>query len=181
MTFFHEYISEIMQIEGGYSDDKEDSGGKTKYGITQELAREYGYTGNMALLSPAMARQIYREEFWDALKLDEIERLCPSIVKELLDTGVNQGVNRSGNYLQSSLNALNRCEKDYKDLDVDGFIGRLTLAALRSYLFRRGSQGELVLLRALNCLQGAHYIELSQERPKDEKFVFGWLLNRVVI
>ena len=115
------------------------------------------------------------------MRLDEIEKLCPSIVKELLDTGINQGVSRSGRYLQLSLNALNRCETDYADLTIDGFIGNHTVSALRSYLFRRGNQGELVLLRALNCLQGAFYIELSQGRKKDEKFVFGWLLNRVVI
>ena len=33
--------------------------------------------------------------------------------------------------------------------------------------------------RALNCLQGAFYIELTERRQKDERFAYGWLLNRV--
>jgi len=39
----------------------------------------------------------------------------------------------------------------------------------------------LVLCRALNCLQGAYYIELAERREKDERFVYGWLKNRVVL
>ena len=39
--------------------------------------------------------------------------------------------------------------------------------------------GEVVLVRALNSLQGAFYVELAEKRQKDEAFVYGWLLNRV--
>ena len=35
-----------------------------------------------------------------------------------------------------------------------------------------------MLLTALNCLQGARYIELAETRAADERFVFGWLANR---
>ena len=41
--------------------------------------------------------------------------------------------------------------------------------------------GEHVMLRALNCLQGAFYINLSRSRQKDETFLYGWLDNRVAI
>ena len=58
-------------------------------------------------------------------------------------------------------------------------MGPSTLKALNAYLTKRGTQGELVLLRALNCLQGAFYIELVERRYKDEVFIYGWLLNRV--
>jgi hypothetical protein len=49
------------------------------------------------------------------------------------------------------------------------------------FLKARGSQGEVVLLRMLNALQGARYIEITEERVQNEDFIYGWFLNRVVI
>ena len=62
---------------------------------------------------------------------------------------------------------------------VDGDIGPATLRALDAFLRLRGKEGEIVLFRALNALQGTRYIELSQARQKDEAFVYGWLRTRV--
>jgi hypothetical protein len=36
-----------------------------------------------------------------------------------------------------------------------------------------------ILLKALNCLQGDRYIRLTRSREKDERFLYGWLKNRV--
>jgi len=58
-------------------------------------------------------------------------------------------------------------------------VGPLTVHALKSYMDKRHFDGEMVLLKALNALQGAYYIELAEKRPKDEAFEFGWLKNRV--
>ena len=51
----------------------------------------------------------------------------------------------------------------------------------RLYLQRRGKEGELVMLTALNCQQGMRYIELCEARERNEEFVYGWFKNRVVI
>ena len=40
-------ISEVMVIEGDYVNDKRDSGGATRYGVTEAMARKYGYNGKM--------------------------------------------------------------------------------------------------------------------------------------
>lgn len=181
MTLFDEFINDVIATEGGYVDDPSDSGGETKYGVTKGVARDFGYENSMAALPLSFAKQIYKEKYWDELLLDDIELLCPSIVKELLDTGINQGVSRAGKYLQKVLNSLNGDETCSDDLTVDGHVGPATIRSLKALIRRRGPKGELVLLRGLNCLQGAHYIELSHKRPKDKKFVFGWILNRVVI
>ena len=55
------------------------------------------------------------------------------------------------------------------------------LAALRAFLGRRGDAGERVLLKALNCLQGARYIDLAQRRSANESFLYGWIANRVAL
>ena len=53
--------------------------------------------------------------------------------------------------------------------------------ALRAFLGRRGDAGERVLLKALNCLQGARYIDLAQRRSANESFLYGWIANRVAL
>ena len=178
---FDELIDEIIKIEGGYSKNPNDSGGETIWGVTSAVARQYGYTGVMSKMPVEIAKEIYRRKYWNVLKLDEIEKISPSIVKELLDTGINQGTGRAAEYLQIALNAFNRQGRDYTDVLADGDIGPATIAALRGFIWKRGAIGEIVLLRSLNCLQGAFYINLSYQRQKDEDFVYGWILNRVTI
>ena len=53
-----------------------------------------------------------------------------------------------------------------------------TVAALTAYMQKRGVEGEGVLLKALNSLQGAYYIALAEKRETDESFEYGWLKNR---
>jgi Putative secretion activating protein len=79
-------------------------------------------------------------------------------------------------FLQRALNVLNSKGKLYPDLEVDGAIGLVTVSALRGYLTERD---EDTLVKALNCLQGAYYVNLAERREKDETFVYGWFKNRV--
>ena len=174
-------FARVLGLEGDFSDDPSDSGGATRYGITEHVARSNGYTGDMRELPLETAKKIYRREYWDRLSLDAVALLSSRIAEELFDTAVNCGQGVAGQWLQRSLNVLNRQGKDYPDLLVDGDIGKRTVEALGAYLGHRGQRGELVLLRALNALQGAHYIGLAEKRQKDERFVNGWFLNRVVI
>ena len=103
------------------------------------------------------------------------------VAKEIVDTGVNMGIVRAAKFLQRSLTVLNNKEKFYPDLIVDGQLGPQTIRALGDYLAYRGSEGEFVLVKMLNCLQGAFYVELAERREKDESFIFGWLKNRVTV
>lgn len=169
--------------EGGFSDDPKDSGGATKYGITERVARAWGYTGDMRDLPLDDAEAIAKAMYWDPLRLDQVDELAPSVAHELFDTGYNMGIAAAGRILQRALNALNREQADYPDVEVDGVVGLMTIAALRAYITRarRGKQGVAVLLRALNVLQGAEYIAIAERSPPKERFVFGWLLNRVTV
>lgn len=172
-------ISGIIEREGGYSNDRSDSGGETMFGISKRVARAYGFRGKMRNLTRDYALMIYSKLYWDKLKLDYIESLSPIIAKELADTGVNMGVGRAGRFLQRSLNVLNDKQKYWNDLVVDGQVGQKTLKALKAYFIQRGKEGESVLYHMLNSLQGAYYVTLAERREKDEKFVYGWYKNRV--
>ena len=171
-------IDHIIDVEGGYVNDQSDSGGETNFGITYDVARANGFMGDMKNLPRSLAFDIYSGKYWDSVCGDAMVKLSEAITEEVVDTAVNMGPSRAGGFLQRSLNSLNNAGALYSDLVVDGAIGPATLAALQSYLKQRDSRA---LLRALNCLQGAFYIELSERREKDEKFVYGWLMNRVII
>lgn len=180
-TNFNRAIARIFPIEGGFSNNPKDRGGATKFGITEAVARANGYTGRMEDLSEISAKRIAKSQYWDTLRLDEISQLSYPIAYELFDTGYNCGIGTSGTFLQRSLNALNREQKDYPDLKSDGVVGPMTVSALRMFLAKRVTNGETVLLRALNALQGAYYIDISKTRQQNETFVYGWFLGRVEI
>lgn len=169
----------VIGVEGGFVDNPNDSGGATKYGITQRVARANGYQGAMQDLPLGEARRIAKLQYWDPLRLDDVAGVAPQVARELFDSGYNVGTGQAGTWLQRALNALNRQQADFGDMKVDGQVGAVTVAALREFLRRRPAEGETVLLRALNALQGAFYIDLAERRPKDEAFVFGWLARRV--
>lgn len=167
--------------EKGYSNRPKDAGGETMHGITAKVARANGFFGEMRDLSLETAQAIGKRQYWDLLRLDEINGQSPAIAEELFDSSYNCGTTQAGKWLQRSLNALNREQTDWQDVEDDGLIGPMTLTAFRAFLTKRGVSGEVVLLRLLNCLQGAFYVDISQSRQANEEFVFGWLLNRVQI
>ncbi len=174
-------IEGILAAEGGYANDPADLGGETMYGITINTAKANGYFGAMKDLPRSLAKQIYLNQYWLAPKFDQVAVLSPGVAEELCDTGVNCGVSFAQGILQSALNLLNRQESDYKDSAEDKSIGKGTLAALAAFLLKRGKEGELVLIRVLNIMQGARYIEITKTRPANETFFYGWVLNRVKV
>jgi lysozyme family protein len=182
MSKFYEFVGKVLKVEGGYVNDHKDSGGETNWGVTIAVARAFGYQGAMRDMTREQALEIYKARFWDSMRLDSIAAISPQIAYELFDSGVNVGTQRAGEWFQTCLNAFNQEGTWYKDITVDGRIGPMTIAAFRDYMARRARmQGERVMLRALNALQGEFYIDLSQRRQKDERFVYGWILNRVEI
>lgn len=174
-------IDELVGREGGYSHNINDAGGETMWGITAATARRNGYNGPMSQMPRTTALAIYRIEYFIQPGFDKVYSLSQRIAEEMFDTGVNLGVAIPGPWLQRALNALNRQQKDYADITVDGKIGPGTVGALRSYLGQRSVDGETIILRLLNCLQGVHYLTISENRQANETFTNGWLLNRVEI
>ena len=172
-------INHVIKIEGGYVNDPSDAGGATNWGITERVARQNGYTGSMEGLPRKLAFDIYVAKYWNALELDQVEVLSSDIAKELVDTAVNMGTGRAAEFLQRSLNAFNQQETLYKDINVDRDVGPGTIAALTAFLKLRGKDGEYVLYRLLNNLQGGFYLDLIERKPSQERFAFGWFLNRV--
>lgn len=179
MNTFDHAFAKVIGVEGRYSNNPADSGGETMFGITVAVARANGYAGPMRGMPIDVAKRIYRSEYWDALKLDAIADLHPRLAHELFDTGVNCGIGIAGRFLQRALNGLNKRGELYSDIAEDGRIGNVTVSAIRQLSAARGKRdAEIALLRLCDGQQIARYLDLSQSRPKDEAFLFGWIINR---
>jgi lysozyme family protein len=172
-------IEDVIEREGGYVNHPADRGGPTRWGITQAVARRQGFHGEMKTLPQSDAVAIYKRLYWIAPSFNKVAERAPKLAEELFDTGINMGTGTATGFLQRALNALNRGAKDYADLAVDRQIGTATLAALDGFFKQRGSVGETVLLKAVEALQGAHYLRLAEARPSQEAFLYGWLANRI--
>lgn len=172
-------LAELLRNEGGYVNNPNDPGGETNFGVTKATARANGYSGDMKAMTRDNALAIYRAQYFEKPGFNLVFEVSPGIAAELFDTGVNMGPSVPAGWLQRILNALNRGGKDYPDLKVDGDIGASTIAALKAYLKVRGDEGESVMLKGLNVLQGERYIRIAENNPKLEAFTFGWLSNRV--
>ncbi|ABF53430.1 glycoside hydrolase family 108 protein [Sphingopyxis alaskensis] len=172
-------IDAVIDREGRYVNHPADRGGPTCWGITEAVARAEGYAGPMRAMPRDSAAAIYRRLYWLRPGFDRVALRAPAIAAELFDTGVNMGTATATGFLQRALNALNRSARDYPDIAVDRAIGPRTLAALDGFLKARGKRGEVVLLRAIEALQGERYIALAERRPSQEAFLYGWLANRI--
>lgn len=171
-------IDGVIEREGGYVNHPDDRGGPTRWGITEAVARAHGFRGVMPALPRDAAATIYERVYWQRPGFDRVAARAPALAAELFDTGINMGVGVAAGFLQRALNALNRQGSDFPDLTVDRRIGSGTLAALDRFLALR-RDGEPVLLKAVEALQGERYIALAEARPANESFVYGWLATRL--
>ena len=169
-----EMIDRTIGHEGKYSNHPNDTGGETMWGITHWTARANGYAGSMAQMPRSEAVRIYRQQYADRPGFSEVAKLSPAVGAELFDTGVNMGPDIPARWFQELLNTFNNEGRYYPDIIEDADIGPATMRAFKAYLVRRPHDGEEVMLKALNCLQGARYVSLAQRRQKNEAFVFGW-------
>lgn len=172
-------IDEVIAREGGYSNHPNDRGGPTNWGITQQVARAYGYAGDMRALPRSTAAAIYKERYWTAPKFDQIAGIFPQLAHEMFDTGINMGQATVAKFVQRVLNVCNRGATDYPDITADGQIGKMTIAAAQGLKAKRGAAAGEVLRKAIDGLQAARYVEIAESNKSQEDFAYGWLANRI--
>lgn len=186
MGDFAAAFAKTSGLEGGYVNHPLDRGGETYRGI----ARRYhpDWRGWRAVdrakrrrdfpraleRDKRLARSVerfYRTRYWNRFGGDDIPD--QAVAEELFDMSVHIGVARGVRLLQRSLNLLNRNQKVYADITVDGLCGAETRAALGKLL--RADGKSYYLLRLMNVLRGAAYVETARRDPRQEVFLRGWL------
>ena len=169
-------LASVILVEGDYTDDVNDPGGKTKYGITENVAREYGYTGEMKDLTLQQANEIYTTLYVKDPGFDKFIEINPAIAHKLIDAGVNVGTTRVSLWLQYSLNSFSRNGRDYPQIRADGVIGPATINAYKALEAKRGKVLACSLvLKSLDSYQSSYYISLD----KYNNYLVGWMDKRI--
>ncbi|MFC2736545.1 MAG: glycosyl hydrolase 108 family protein, partial [Leptotrichia wadei] len=163
MERFEKIFEYLLKVEGGYSDDKNDKGGKTKHGIIEEEARDFGYKGDMQDLTKDFAKNIYLKKYYLGNKLDKV--VNDKVALSICDWAVNSGRNGTKN-VQVALNQING-----SDLVVDGIIGNKTLEVLNAT-----DPGKF--LEVYHNLQRIYYRSKIEADSTQKRFLTGWL-NRI--
>ena len=150
-----------LEYEGGYSNNPNDPGGETNYGITKKTALNYGYDGDMHNIPMDLVTHIYKTGYWDTLNLDTI--VNQNIANNIFDTAVNEGTRTSAKMAQSA------CNNSWPQvIEVDGNLGPLTIGIINMVKPN-------VFIYHFRELRITRYQELVTKDPKLKEFLHGWL------
>lgn len=193
MADFETAYAPLKQFEGGWSNDPADAGGETYAGIARRYFPEWegwkivdqykkavrntpkAMTAALGAI-PTLQKLVagwYEKEWWDRLGL---ARLPQKLADEIFEQAVNLGKAGCGKKVQTICNAYNYGpggSRYFTDLKIDGAIGPKTLNALAVLIAKKTDAASLV--HALNCMQGAHYLELAAKKPSQRKYTAGWM------
>lgn len=159
-SHFNKAFKVVIEHEGGFVDDPTDRGKATNWGISQRAYPEV----DVRNLTLKQAKIIYRDDYYDKF----YDKLSEEIAIELFDTGVNMGVRVAKEFLQKAMNLMNRNEKNFADLEVDGILGKRTLAAYNKV-------NKKALLKVLNGLQFSYYVSIVENDKTQERYFNGWI------
>ena len=113
---FDECLKMLLHHEGGYVNHPKDPGGETNLGVTKRVYEKWGGTKDMKDLTVEDVAPIYKKNYWDRCKCDDLESGVDWVV---FDWAVNSGTGRSAKAIQNICGA-----------SQDGAIGPKTLALI---------------------------------------------------
>jgi lysozyme family protein len=146
----------LMHHEGGYSNDHNDAGGETKFGISKH---SYPHL-DIKNLTRDQARQIYFVDFWAKCKCENIDD--DNIATKFFDLAVHTGIPQAVKLIQRALRATGT------QVVEDGIIGTATLAAINK-------ADSTDLLAALKSETAGYYRLIDNANPSQQRFIDGWL------
>ena len=145
MTPFEKALAFTLSQEGGYSNDPNDSGGETRFGISKAAYPNE----DIKNLTVERAAELYKRDYWDKCGCG----LLPSPVAIVLfDGAVNQGPAKAPRLLQAALN-----------VSQDGVIGPQTIQAIQT----------VGLKNTLAAFAGKRAFQYSLH-PKASLYGYGW-------
>ncbi len=159
----------ILAHEGGYSDDPNDPGGATKYGISLRFLRTQGLDldgdgdvdgDDVRGITMTAALAIYRARIWDREGYGRI--VDQQVATKLFDMAVNLGPFRAHRLCQHALRAC------VEDVEVDGVLGSESVKAINDCEPRE-------LLLELCKQHERYYDTLCELKPRFEVYRRGWM------
>ena len=172
---FDRFATGTFNIEGGYSNDPNDTGGETNHGITKGTLdayhKKYGGLGESGRsvsvkdLTQDQAQIIYKKEYYDDRRIGEIGD--EKTAAHVFDLGVNHSPGAGGKMIQKAVNAVIPDAK----LEVDGVVGDKTISAIN-----KATPEQLKAINnAIANEREAYYRFLVERDPRQARFLNGWL------
>lgn len=180
---FNQAVAFTLHHEGGFVDDKSDSGGATKYGISYTylskfLAQNPQYLSLFSITSTAQinptiiknltlqqAIQIYKSQWWDKYNYGAIKN--QAIATKAFDYSVNMGSQEAIKLLQTACQNVSSTS----NVTVDGQLDNSTVNFINNLNPTQANQ----LLFSYENATCNYYYQLSNQHPSDKKFLSGWL------
>lgn len=165
MADFNLLKSKIILIEGGDSNNPNDTGGKTRLGISQH---EYPQL-NIFSLTEEQCFELLNKDYFVKYRLNEINE---QIIAEIIFFAIiNMNPIAVGKLVQTALNELN-CT-----LEIDGVMGNKTIQALNSLIKSWTINYFISLFKNYWC---KYYLKLTDDNPKQIHNFRGWI-RRVML
>lgn len=124
---FFDAISSVLEVEKSYSNDPNDSGGETFWGISSKSHPE------ILTVRPQhrkeLALKIYHEEYWRKLQIEHFD--CVWLGWEVFDWSITSGTFWPALRLQESFNEVKTAS--FKPLVEDAAIGPKTLTSINNW------------------------------------------------
>lgn len=147
----------------GYSNNPHDRGGPTAWGITQKTLSIYRQrpcsANEVKALPKSEALLIYKHNYWMPMDLDQI--LDQNVATCLFDCEVNRGEHTAVLYAQYACNCYGA------QLEIDGFIGPKTIAAINAL-----SREDFISAFYEEVIEG--YRDIVKGNPSQSIFLHGW-------
>ena len=159
-TGFELIFNYILQAEGGYTNDKDDHGGKTTWGIKEKEARSHGYTGDMRDLTQDFVKDIYLTDYYLANNLDKIkdERVALTIFDVSVHYGIGRGIKFARRALKNmGVNIEENTKANQEFLDAVNSVDPLQFCNTYSQIQRNG------------------YNRIVENDPTQRKYLKGWM------
>jgi lysozyme family protein len=161
---FDEAMKFLIADEGDtFTDDPDDSGGPTKFGVTQKAySRFLGFPVTSDMMKALTFDDVvpfYRHEFWTPLNCNRIKEA--GIATAIFDTAVLYGITQAGVMAQQTLNLSGGL------LRVDGLIGDRTIELLNQI-------PRSAFLNDFKRFVMQRIDHLVKTNPRTEKFRQGW-------
>lgn len=176
MTRFESCLCFVLNMEGGFSDDPADRGGRTNLGVTEGTlarARQDGLTTEKSVdsLTRSVAETIYRAYYWKPCRCGELPAPLDLAV---FDAAVHMGCPAASRQLQRALNLLGTDPA----LAEDGLVGPLTVEAA----CKLPAKWRLRAARVTVAVRSAALLDIAARLSSQRRFLGGWLnrLDRVM-
>jgi len=175
----------ILNIEGGYTNDPDDRGGETKYGITKKVFERYKKKYKLSYedikdLTIEDAIKIYERFYLNNYYLNLI--VDKKILLLYIDMIINHGIRRATKILQKSINTLKNKENIFNDIPnliVDGILGKKTVSLLNKITNYTCYNRLLYYIIVYERIQ--YYKKICQRFKSQRKFLIGWIYRCYIL